>query len=336
MKKKIILIAEGGVNHNGKFEIAKKLINIAAKGGADYIKFQTYHLDEMIVENAPLADYQKKKNLVKSQYEMLKKYDLKRSLYPKLISHCKKKKIKFISSPFDIKSILFLKQLKIKIIKIPSGEITNIPYLKVLGKTSLKIILSTGMSTIEEIKNALSILIKAGAKRSNITIMHCISEYPTRYQDVNLRNIITIKENFGGNVGFSDHTQDNLSSILAVGMGVSVIEKHITFSNKAKGPDHVASLNPKNFFKFVQDVRNAGIILGSKKRKPTSIEKKNSKVVRKSIYAIKRIKKGEKFTIKNISTKRPGKYLSSIHWNKILNKVSKFDFNINQPIKIKK
>ena len=335
-KNKVVIIAEAGINYNGSFKNAKKLIDVAAKAGAHYIKFQTYNLDDMVIKKSPLADYQKQRTSIDTQYEMLKKYNIKKSVYPKLIEHCKKKKINFLSSPFDVNSINFLKKLKVKIFKIPSGEITNYPYLKVLAKLSSKIILSTGMSTIKEIKKALEILIKFGTKKNNITILHCVSDYPTKYKNVNLKNILSLKNKFKIKIGFSDHTNDNLSSILAVALGAEIIEKHITLSNKARGPDHIASLNPKNFLQFVRDIKNAQIILGSEERRVTTSEKKNLKVARKSIYATKNITKGEIFTNNNITTKRPGNNLSAIYWNKVINKSSKYNFKIDQPIRVLK
>ncbi|MDA9605988.1 N-acetylneuraminate synthase [bacterium] len=330
-----IIIAEVGVNHNGKLAIAKKLIAKAALAGADYVKFQTYKTESLVSKKASTAEYQSKTLKKKvNQYQMLKNYELSLESHKKLIRECKKNKIKFISSPFDIESIKLLIKLKLEIIKVPSGEINNIPYLKYLGKFNKKIILSTGMSTLKEIKEALKILIISGTNKKNISILHCTSEYPTSYENANLSTISFLKKNFNCLIGFSDHTIGNLASITAVNLGAEIIEKHITLNNKMRGPDHIASLNIKELPNFIKQLKSVNKLYGSKKKIRTLDEKKNSLHIRKSIFAKINILKGEKLTEKNLITLRPGKYISASKWKKILNKKAIFNFKVGDPIKV--
>ncbi len=318
-KNRTIIVAEVGVNHNGKLNIAKRLIFEAAKAGADYVKFQTFDPDQMIKKNTKLANYQKinlKKNF--TQYKMLKKYNLKKDYYKLLISYAKSRGIGFMSSPFDIESLNFLKRLNLNYVKIPSGEINNYPLIKEIGKLRKKIILSTGMANIDEINAAIKILKKYGTPKGKITILHCHSDYPSKPENLNLNAILTLKKRFNLKVGYSDHSVGIEASIASVTLGAKLIEKHLTLSNKMSGPDHLASIEPKLFNKMVQAIRKTEKMLGNGKKIPTSIENKNKKLVRKSIVAKTLIKKGEKFSEKNITTKRPGTGRSPMFYEKIL------------------
>ena len=321
---KTIIIAEAGINHNGNLKLAKKLILVASKAGADYIKFQTYEPENMIKPNTKLADYQKMNNeKERSQYEMLKKYQLKKNYYEKLIKYSKLKKIKFLSSPFDIESIKFLKKFNLEFIKIPSGEINNYPYLKFLGKLNKKIILSTGMSNLKEVSDAIKILIRFGTKKNKISLLHCHSDYPSEPQNLNLRAIMTLKKKFNLRVGYSDHSIGVEASIASIALGATIIEKHLTLNRKMIGPDHKASMEPKNFEKMVLAIRNAEKMLGNGKKTPTQKELKNQKLVRKSIVAKINISKGDKFSEKNITTKRPGIGISPMKYEIFLKKFAK-------------
>lgn len=330
----VVFIAEAGVNHNGKLSLAKKMVNIAKKCGADFIKFQTYNCDHLLLPNTIKAPYQKRNMTQKnqSQYSMLKKYQLTFEDHLNLIKECKKKKIRFLSSPFDIPSVKLLKKLKLDHIKIPSGEIINYPYLREVGKLRKKVFLSSGMANFLEIKNALKILIKYGTKKKNITVLHCHTSYPTKEKYVNMNSMIAIKKKFNVNIGYSDHTLGNEASLLAVAMGAKVIEKHFTVNRKLSGPDHLASATPSELQTLISSSRKMIKMFGSSVKKPTSEEKKNMKMVRKSIYAKKEISKGEKFSEKNIITLRPQKGMPANKWSQLLNKKSKKKYVLGSPI----
>ncbi len=332
-KKKTLIIAEAGVNHNGNLKIAKKLIDAAKKCGADYVKFQTFDPNLITTPHSDLAPYQKKIKLGETkQIKMLQKLSLTNDNFQELYLYCKKKKIKFLSSPFDIESIYFLKnRIKMDFYKVPSGEINNYPYLKFLGKLNKKILLSTGMSKLKEINFALRTLVNSGTKRNNITLMHCISDYPTNIKDVNLKFIETLKK-ISKNVGFSDHTMGNLPAILAVALKAKIIEKHFTLNKKMKGPDHAMSLDINEFKTFVKKIRDAEIILGKNKKILTKGEKILKNFARKSLVAKNFIKKGEKFNKFNLTTKRPGDGKSPILWNKIIGKKATKNFKKNEKI----
>jgi|TARA_B110000305_G_C19452897_1_gene649083 N-acetylneuraminate synthase len=332
-KKKTLIIAEAGVNHNGNLKIAKKLIDAAKKCGADYVKFQTFDPNLITTPESDLAPYQKKIKLGETkQIKMLQKLSLTNDNFQELYLYCKKKKIKFLSSPFDIESINFLKnRIKMDFYKVPSGEINNYPYLKFLGKLNKKILLSTGMSKLKEINFALRTLVNSGTKRNNITIMHCISDYPTNIKDVNLKFIETLKK-ISKNVGFSDHTMGNLPAILAVALKAKIIEKHFTLNKKMKGPDHAMSLDINEFKTFVKKIRDAEIILGKNKKILTKGEKILKNFARKSLVAKNFIKKGERFNKFNLTTKRPGDGKSPILWNKIIGKKATKNFKKNEKI----
>jgi len=334
MRKKLKIIAEAGVNHNGKLKYCLKLIDIASKAGADYIKFQAYKTEELVLFNSPLAEYQKKnfkKNI--SQYQLLKKYELTKSLYKKIINYSKKKKIKILFSVFDIESLQILLSFNIKEFKIPSGEIDNFLLLKKISKVAKKVFLSTGMSSIKTIKKSFYYLLKNGLKKKDIILLHCTSSYPTNLKDANMLAINHLKK-LTPHVGFSDHTSNFESAILSVALGASLIEKHITLNKKMSGPDHIASVEPAKFIEYVQCVRNAEIALGKNIKKINHSEINNMKIVKKCIVAKKQIKKNERFTEKNLTTKRPMVGIPSFKILKILGKKALKNFDKNEIIKL--
>lgn len=338
MNKEIIIIAEAGVNHNGSLKMAKQLIDIAKESGANFIKFQSFKADNLVTRNALKANYQLKnikKNKNKFQSDMLKKLELEKSEIYLLNKYSNKKKIKFLLSPFDIESVQIIKSLKLKYIKIPSGEITNLPLLKEIGKNKFKIFLSTGMSKINEIKDALKILINSGTKKNNIFLLHCNSEYPTPYNDVNLNILKSFKNKFKLKIGYSDHTMGDHISIAAVTMGAEVIEKHITINKNLKGPDHICSMSPKEFKNFVEKIRQLETSFGSYIKKPTKSEIHNIKKVRKSIYASKYIKKGQKFSKENLCCKRPFVKISPMKIEKLYGKIANKNYSKDDLINLK-
>ena len=334
IKNKVTVIAEVGPNHNGNIKLAKKLILESKKIGADYVKFQISNPDEHISSLAKLAPYQKNKKFT-NQLEMVKSFVLSQSTYIRLNNYAKKYKIKFLLSPFDISSIDFIvKELKLNLIKIPSGEINNFIFLRHLAKFNLNIILSTGMSTLSEIKACIKILTKFGTNRNKITILHCNSAYPTPIEDLNLNCIDALKKEFGKNIGFSDHSLDIYAPIIAVTKGARIIEKHITLDKKSKGPDHKASLTPDEFKKMIFYIRSTETALGTSKINITKSEIKNLKYVRKSIVAKCGIHKDEVFTEENLTVKRPFNGISPMQWNKIIGRRAIKSFIKDEPIKI--
>lgn len=325
------IIAEAGVNHNGNIDLAKKMIDIASEYNIDAIKFQTFKTENLVSKNAKKANYQNNttdKN--ESQFDMIKKLELDIETHKELIEYCKNKKIMFLSTPFDLESIDLLNDLGLEIFKIPSGEITNLPYLEKIGKLKKKVILSTGMSTLDEIENALNILRENGTK--DITVLHCNTEYPTPMEDVNLNAMNTIKEKLDVEVGYSDHTLGIEVPIGAVSMGAKVIEKHFTLDKNMEGPDHKASLEPNELKQMVESIRNIEKAMGDGIKKPSKSEMKNMDVVRKSIVAIKKIKKGEIFTKENIYIKRPGNGISPMKWYEILGTIAIKDYDEDELI----
>ena len=333
--KSTIIIAEAGVNHNGSIELAEKLIDVVAEAGADFVKFQTFKAETLVTQTANKAEYQKGiTNTGESQFEMIKKLELDRKTHEELIDYCKIKDIQFLSTAFDHDSIDLLDELNIPLFKIPSGEITNLPYLRHIGKMGKPIIMSTGMSTLDEVHNALNILIESGTEKEQITILHCNTEYPTPMEDVNLKAMLTIKDELGVNIGYSDHTLGIEVAISAVAMGATVIEKHFTLDRNMSGPDHAASLEPEELKAMVTAIRNIEKAMGDGIKKPSSSETKNISVVRKSIVAKMSIKKGELFSEENLTIKRPGTGISPMEWDNLLNKKSKKDFDIDVLIKV--
>ena len=334
MFKKTIIIAEAGVNHNGSIKKALQLIDKAAQAGADIVKFQITN-PENISQTAKKASYQKKNSRDKeNQYEMVKKFHLDwKRFHPILIKRCKEQKIEFLTSVFDKDAVNELINLKIKKIKIPSGEITNIPLLKHVGRFNRKIILSTGASTIKEISFALKILIKSGTYKKNITLLHCNSAYPTPFKDVNLNVIESLKKKYKINVGLSDHTLGIEIPIAAAALGINIIEKHFTLNKNLNGPDHKISLEPEELKRMIISIRNVEIALGGSKKVPTPSEIKNINLIRQSVTAIKQIKKGDLFNSKNIGLRRPNYGLPPIILEKLYNKKSKKNYYTEQQIK---
>ena len=336
-KSKVFIIAEAGVNHNGSLKTAKKMIDEASIAGADAVKFQAFKADKLVSKNADMADYQKK-NLNKkntSQYEMLKKLEFGEKEFIELNNYCREKNIKFMASPFDNDSIDFLAQIDAFPLKIPSGEIVNYPYLEKIGKLNKEVILSTGMSTLGEIEEALNLLTASGTHISKITVLHCNTEYPTPFEDVNLKAMITIKNACPGiKVGYSDHTLGIEVPIAAAALGAEVIEKHFTLDTDMEGPDHKASLTPESLKEMVKAVRNIEKAFGNGIKTPSRSEQKNIKIVRKSIVASKDIKEGEVFTPENLTLKRPGTGLSPMLWNMIVRKKSSKDYIKDEQIQI--
>tara|TARA_Y100001958_G_C21173255_1_gene504582 strand:- start:231 stop:1250 length:1020 start_codon:yes stop_codon:yes gene_type:complete len=330
---KTIIIAEAGVNHNGKLENAKKLIKKAAEAGADYVKFQIYKTENLVTKKARKAKYQKiNSKKEENQFEMLKKFELNIKHFKILKKICKAKKIKFLSSSFDIESTKNLLKLGTNIFKIPSGEITNLPYLKFIGGLKKKVILSTGMSSYKEILNAIKILTRKGTKKKNITILHCNSEYPTPYKDVNLSAMRNIQKKFGTTVGLSDHSLGTEVPIAAVALGARVIEKHFTLNKNSPGPDHKSSINFIELKKMIKSIRNIEKSLGDGIKKASKSERKNIIIIRKSIVAKVNITKGERFSYKNLTTKRPGNGLSPMKIENIIGKKAKKNFFKDQQI----
>jgi len=331
----IIIIAEAGVNHNGSMESAKKLVDVAADAGADYVKFQTFKADTLVTQSAEKAEYQKiLTDKSESQFEMIKKLELDKSAHDELIKHCEKKGIRFLSTAFDHDSIELLADLNIPLYKIPSGEITNLPYLRHIGRMGKPIILSTGMSTLEEVQKALNVLLESGSEKEKITILHCNTEYPTPMEDVNLKAMLTIREELGVNIGYSDHTLGIEVPIAAVAMGATVIEKHFTLDRTLTGPDHAASLEPHELKSMVTAIRNIKKAMGDGIKKPSPSETRNIPIARKSIVAKKPIKKGERYSEENITVKRPGTGISPIEWDNIINQKSIKDFIIDDLIEV--
>lgn len=331
----VFIIAEAGVNHNGSLKIAKKLVDEAKECGADAIKFQTFKADNLVIKTLEKAEYQKNTTTFKeTQYELLKKLELDIDSHKKIIKYCKEKGILFLSSAFDSQSIELLKELGLKIFKIPSGEINNLPYLRKIGTLKKKVILSTGMSTLGEIKYALDVLNKNGTKKDNITVLHCNTEYPTPFEDVNLLAMIEIKNKFNVKVGYSDHTLGIEVGIAAVALGAEVIEKHFTLDRNMEGPDHKASLEPAEFKQMVKSIRNIEKALGDGNKKPSKSELKNINIARKSLVAAKTIKKGERFTEENMCTKRPGTGIFPMKWDAVIGKTAKRNFEIDELIEI--
>lgn len=325
--RKVFIIAEAGVNHNGSIKLAKKLVDVAVDAGADAVKFQTFKAENLVTKKAEKANYQiKNTESLETQFQMLKKLELNLEKHRELISYCSKKSIIFLSSPFDLESIDLLHNLGLKILKIPSGEITNLPYLRYIGKLKKKIILSTGMANLNEIKDALNVLIHAGTKKKNITVLHANTEYPTPMKDVNLKAMLTIGKKFNVSYGYSDHTSGIEVDIAAVALGATCIEKHFTLDCSMHGPDHKASLEPDEFYNMVKAIRNIEVALGNGIKRPSNSEKSNLKIVRKSIVAKTTIKKGDILGANNLTIKRPGNGINPMKWDQLIGIKSKKDY----------
>lgn len=333
MGKKVLVIAEAGVNHNGQFELAKKLVDVAKSAGADIVKFQTFKAENLVTKLAQRAEYQIENTKSNdNQFSMLKSLELKPEEYIQLQSYCNSIGIAFLSTPFDSDSIAFLKTLDMPFWKIPSGEITNYPYLRQLAQTGKPVVLSTGMSTLEEIQTAVALLKRFGTPE--ITLLHCNTEYPTPMEDVNLSAMATIAKATGLPVGYSDHTQGIEVPIAAVAMGAVVIEKHFTLDQTMEGPDHKASLSPQELTAMVSAMRHIEKAMGTGEKRPSASEEKNLPIARKSIVAKRAIAKGEAFTEENLTTKRPGTGLSPMLWETVLGQRAARDYTEDELIEV--
>ncbi len=317
-----LIIAEAGVNHNGKIDLAKKLVDVAKEAGADFVKFQTFKASKLVSKTARKADYQIKNinDGDDSQYQMLKKLELTEEMHDALIKYCKEKEIGFLSTAFDIESADYLKSIGINLFKVPSGEITNYPLLKKIAEIADEVILSTGMCNMSEIEAALKVITNNGIPKNKVTILHCNTDYPTPMKDVNLNAMNSIKEHLGTSVGYSDHTEGIEIPIAAVAMGAECIEKHFTLDKTLPGPDHVASLEPDELIEMVKSIRNIEKALGDGVKKPSPSESKNIAIARKSIHTNDFIKAGDIITSENIVMKRPGNGISPMEYENVLGK----------------
>ena len=334
--QKTLIIAEAGVNHNGDLNLAKRLVELAKKAGADFVKFQSFKSEECVSIKAPKAKYQMQNAVDKNetQFEMIKKLELDEGAHKELLDYAKSLDIGFLSTPFDLPSIELLNELGLEMFKIPSGEITNLPYLKAVGGLKKRVILSTGMSDLNEIRAALSVLIKSGTKERDISILHANTAYPTPFEDVNLRALQTLQKEFPRHkIGFSDHSLGIACPIAAVAMGACIIEKHFTLDKCLLGPDHKASLEPNELEMMVQGIRQIEKALGDGEKRLTKSEKENLKIARKSLVARCEIKKGELFSEMNLTTKRPATGISAMRYDEFLGKVASKNYEKDELIK---
>jgi len=331
---KTFIIAEAGVNHNGSLDMALKMVDVAVEAGADAVKFQTFKAEKVIAAHAPKASYQEETTGTgESQLEMVRRLELDEEAHKRLFKYCRKKVIQFLSTPFDLESIDLLVRLGLTVFKIPSGEITNLPYLRKLGALSKKLIMSTGMADLGEIEDALIVLMKAGTGPEDITILHCNTEYPTPFEDANLKAMMTIRAAFPGvQVGYSDHTPGIEVPIAAVALGASVIEKHFTLDRNMRGPDHRASLEPGELRRMATAIRNIEKAMGNGFKKPSPSELKNKSIARKSIVAARDIAKGEVFTDENLTVKRPATGINPMRWDAILGRRASANFDEDEII----
>lgn len=330
-----LIIAEAGVNHNGSLELAKQLVDKAVWAGADCVKFQTFRSENLVSRSAQKAEYQKKTTgSGESQLEMIRKLELSRQDFIELKEYCRQKGIMFLSTPFDLDSIEFLASIGMKTWKIPSGELTNYPYLKAIGRRKESVIMSTGMCTMDEVREAVAVLNRSGT--TDITLLHCTTEYPAPYDSVNLRAMQTLQKEFGCRVGYSDHTGGTEVPVAAVAMGACVIEKHFTLDRNMEGPDHKASLEPEELRQMVRSIRNVETALGDGIKRPSEVEMKNMAVARKSIVAARDIKKGELLTEENVTTKRPGNGISPMLWDTVIGTKAVRDFAADELIEVAK
>ena len=330
-----LIIAEAGVNHNGDLAIALRLIDAAADAGADLVKFQTFSADRLVTTNAKKAEYQKRTtDEGESQHAMIRRLELTREMHEVLIAHCVSRGIGFFSSGFDTESIDLLVELGLDRFKIPSGEITNLPYLRHVGRYGKPVILSTGMATMDEIGAALTVLEQAGTPTDRVTVLHCSTEYPTPMAEVNLRAMLTIRDAFGVEVGYSDHTSGIEVSTAAVALGATVIEKHFTLDRRLPGPDHAASLEPAELKAMVAAIRNIELALGDGIKRPTASELRNQPIVRKSLVAARPICAGEVFSESNVAVKRPGSGYSPMRWDEVVGRPAPRDFAPDELIEL--
>ncbi len=333
-----LIIAEAGVNHNGSLDLARQLIDAASEAGADYVKFQTFRADRLVTREARQAAYQSRNLETRpeeaSQYEMLKQLELSPEDHYTLINYCETKGVRFFSTAFDSESIAFLDTLGLPLWKVPSGELTNFPYLRAIGRTGKPVVLSTGMATLDEIEAAIDVLTRFGTPRNGITLLHCTTEYPAPKDQVNLRAMQTMHERFGLPVGYSDHTEGIEIPVAAVAMGATVIEKHFTLDRSLPGPDHKASLEPDELTAMVRQIRVVESALGNGTKEPTPAERPNIPIARKSIVAVTAIKRGELFTEENLTAKRPGTGLSPMRWESVVGQPAPRNFEPDEPIEL--
>lgn len=335
MTNRTLIIAEAGVNHNGDLELARQLIDVAAIAGADLVKFQTFNANRLVTRNASKAGYQiQTTDSVESQHAMLRRLELTAEMHHELIAHCAARNISFFSTGFDIESVDLLVSLGQNHFKIPSGEITNLPYLRHIGRLGKSVILSTGMATMGEIEAAIDAFEQGGMLRANMTVLHCTTEYPTPMAEVNLRAMQSIHTAFGVAVGYSDHTSGIEVAIAAVAMGASVIEKHFTLDRNLPGPDHQASLEPEELKAMVAAIRNIELALGDGIKRPTPSETRNKPVARKSLVASQVIRSGEVFSAENITAKRPGTGISPMRWDEVIGHTARRDFLADEVIEL--
>jgi len=329
----VFIIAEAGVNHNGSVDLAKKLIDVAVDSGADAVKFQTFKAENLVAKNTQKAEYQKQTTAaLESQFDMLKKLELDVGTHKELITYCQEKNIMFLSTPFDHDSINLLNDLGLQIFKIPSGEITNLPYLRHIGSLDKQVVLSTGMSNLQEVGDALTVLINSGTSKENITVLHANTMYPTPIEDVNLNAMLTVQREFSVSVGYSDHTLGIEVDIAAVAMGANIIEKHFTLDKTMDGPDHKASLEPKELKAMVNAIRNIEKALGDYEKKPSPSESVNIDFARKSIVAKININKGEVLSENNLTIKRPGNGISPMKWDRVIGTIAVKDYQMDNLI----
>lgn len=333
--RRVFIIAEAGINHNGSLETAKKMVDAAVEARANAIKFQTFKAEKFISKYATKAEYQEKAKLNgESHLEMLKKFELDTHAHKELSNYCRGKNISFLSSPFDLESIELLNKLGVEIFKIPSGEITNLPYLRKIASFKKEVIMSTGMADLKEIGDALDILTNAGTPKENITVLHCNTEYPTPFDDVNLRAMLTIRDKFNVDIGYSDHTLGIEVPIAATALGAKVVEKHFTLDRNMDGPDHKTSLEPDELKAMVKAIRNIERAQGNGVKRPSPSELKNISLARKSIVAAQYIKRGDSFTEQNMTVKRPGIGINPMEWDNVIGKIAKRDFKEDELIEI--
>jgi len=330
-----LIIAEAGVNHNGDMQIARQLIDAAAEAGADLVKFQTFRADRLVTTSAGKAAYQMATTATQeSQHEMIRRLELTDAMHDELIAHCRQRKIEFFSTAFDLESLDYLMGLGMARIKVPSGEITNFPYLRKVAGFGKEVILSTGMSNLGEIEAAIDVLEKARTSRAQIIVLHCNTEYPVPIPEVNLRAMRSIGEAFGVKVGFSDHTEGIEIAIAAVALGATVIEKHFTLDRSLPGPDHRASIEPDELGRMIRSIRNVEQAMGDGIKRPSASEKKNRLVLRKSLVASRRIVKGEAFSAENINVKRPGAGISPMRFDEVLGRIAARNFDPDEMIEL--
>lgn len=331
----VLIIAEAGVNHNGDIGMARELVDAAVEAGADLVKFQTFRADRLVTASARKAAYQMVTTAAdESQHEMIRRLELTEEMHNELIAHCSRHKIEFFSTAFDLESLDYLMGLGMSRIKVPSGEITNLPYLRKVGGFGKEVILSTGMSNLGEIEAAINTLEKAGTSREQVVVLHCNTEYPVPMPEVNLRAMRSIGEAFGVKVGFSDHTEGIEISIAAVALGATVIEKHFTLDRNLPGPDHRASIEPDELGRMIRSIRNVELAMGDGIKRPSVSEERNRPVVRKSLVASRHIVKGEVFSDENIAVKRPGVGISPARFDEVLGRIAARDFAPDEMIEL--